>query len=362
MAGGGRLARLVPAPFLHCGPGDPTVLVEAPHWEESGLPRVVLVHDLIPLRAPSSTCPRRARRPLPGPGRLGGRRRSVVTNSDHTRAEAIELLGCEPDSVVTVGAGVSPYFTPADGTDDELFRFYFPALEDRPFVLTVSGSDPRKGTERLVHAMAEVVRAGLDRGPARGGVAHRRVAGRACDRRPDRPSSVTGWCSAARWATSCCGPVTAAPSVTRDALAGRGLRAPGPRVGRVRHPGPGVGHHGPGRGGRHPAGHLRPRATPSRWRAASIGAITDDRAAPDGARGPAGAGGPLDVGGRGRRYGARSRRPGGDRPPGAGRGGACRPGWRWWARSPLSPAGSRSTTAACCGGRRRPEVACASTP
>ena len=57
---------------------------------------------------------------------------------------------------------MSPFFTPADGTDDELFRFYFPALEDRPFVLTVSGSDARKGTERLVQAMGMVARGGVD--------------------------------------------------------------------------------------------------------------------------------------------------------------------------------------------------------
>jgi len=162
-AGGGRLARLVPAPFLHCAPGDPTALVVAPHWEESGLPRVVLVHDLIPLRFPDQYLPSadhlaryRARADWVAGADL------VVTNSEHTRTEVVELLGRDPASVVTVGAGVSPYFTPADGTDSELFRFYFPALEHRPFVMTVSGSDARKGTERLVHAMATVVREGVD--------------------------------------------------------------------------------------------------------------------------------------------------------------------------------------------------------
>ncbi|HUI05107.1 MAG TPA: glycosyltransferase [Acidimicrobiales bacterium] len=163
MAEGGRLARLVPAPFLHCGPDEPGVLVVAPHWEEAGLPRVVLVHDLIPLRFPDQYLPSaehvaryRARADWVAGADL------VVTNSEHTRTEVVELLGRDPAGVVRVGAGVSPYFTPPDGTDAELFRFYFPALEHRPFVMTVSGSDARKGTERLVQAMATVVRDGVD--------------------------------------------------------------------------------------------------------------------------------------------------------------------------------------------------------
>jgi glycosyltransferase involved in cell wall biosynthesis len=77
----------------------------------------------------------------------------ILTNSEYTRREAIELLGCAPTAVVTVGSGVSPFFTPRDGTDDELFRYWLAAVEDRPFVLTVGGSDARKGTERLVEAL-----------------------------------------------------------------------------------------------------------------------------------------------------------------------------------------------------------------
>jgi glycosyltransferase involved in cell wall biosynthesis len=163
LAEGGPVAHHVPAPFLHTGPMDPSVLVVVPHWAETGVPRVVTLHDLIPLRAPERYLPT-----------AGHRERYhvraawvaasdlIVTNSDHTRGEAIELLDCDPEKVVTVGGGVSSFFTPRDGTDDELFRFWFAALEDRPFVLTVGGSDARKGTERLVAAMGEVVRAGLD--------------------------------------------------------------------------------------------------------------------------------------------------------------------------------------------------------
>jgi glycosyltransferase involved in cell wall biosynthesis len=163
LAGHGPLAHHVPAPFLHCGPGDPSALVVAPHWAELGLPRVVTLHDLIPLRAPHHYLPTpahvdryRARAAWVGDAEL------VVTNSEYTRGEAIELLGCDPHRVVTVGAGVSPFFTPRDGTDTELFRFTFGSLEDQPFILTVGGSDVRKGTERLVAALGLLVKGGLD--------------------------------------------------------------------------------------------------------------------------------------------------------------------------------------------------------
>ncbi|HXQ76174.1 MAG TPA: glycosyltransferase family 1 protein, partial [Acidimicrobiales bacterium] len=163
LADGGAIAHHVPAPFLHTGPTDPSVLVTVPHWADAGVARVVTLHDLIPLRDPD--------RYLPTPAHLDRYRARaawvatadlVLTNSEYTRREAIELLECDPAQVVTVGTGVSPFFTPADGTDQELFDHWLPTLEGRPFVLTVGGSDARKGTERLVAAVGRVVNGGAD--------------------------------------------------------------------------------------------------------------------------------------------------------------------------------------------------------
>ncbi len=163
VAAGGPVVHHVPAPFLHCGPLDPSGLVIGPHWEASGLPRVVTLHDLIPLRAPH--------RYLPTPSHLDRYRARarwvtaadlVLADSEFTRCEAIELLGCDPDKIVNIGCGVSPFFTPSDGTDGEHFRWYLGELEERPFVLTVGGSDVRKGTERLISAVGLLVRAGFD--------------------------------------------------------------------------------------------------------------------------------------------------------------------------------------------------------
>jgi glycosyltransferase involved in cell wall biosynthesis len=163
VAGAGPVAHHVPAPFLHSGPLDPTGLVMGPHWAEAGVPRIVTLHDLIPLRAPH--------RYLPTPAHVERYRARarwvasadlVLADSEFTRTEAIELLDCDPDAVVTIGCGVSPFFTPPDGTDAELFQHHLGQLDDRPFVLTVSGSDIRKGTERLVAAMGLLVQAGFD--------------------------------------------------------------------------------------------------------------------------------------------------------------------------------------------------------
>ncbi len=151
------------APFLHVEPGGRAGLAVVEHWARSGVSRVVLLHDLIPLRAP--------RHYLVGPGAqeryraraewVGGAD-LIITNSEHTRSEAVDLLGCDPQQVVTVGVGVLPFFSPPDGTDEELWQFHFRALAGRPHVLTVGGSDARKGTDRAIAALGLLVARGFD--------------------------------------------------------------------------------------------------------------------------------------------------------------------------------------------------------
>jgi glycosyltransferase involved in cell wall biosynthesis len=150
----GRLVYQLVAPFLHCGPGQPASLGVAEHWARTGLPRVATLHDLIPLRAPRHYLPGtadeeryRARAAWVAASDL------LLTNSQYTRQEAIEVLGCPAESVVEVGAGVDRFFSPPDGADEELFRGSLPALAGRRFVMTVGGSDARKGTEQAIAAL-----------------------------------------------------------------------------------------------------------------------------------------------------------------------------------------------------------------
>jgi glycosyltransferase involved in cell wall biosynthesis len=158
-----QLVLHVAAPFLHADPADPDELVVSSHWARTGVPRVTTIYDLIPLRFPGQYLPTvghseryRARADWVAESDL------LLAISDHTRREALELLNIEAERVVTIGTGVSPYFSPPDGSDTELFRFHFPQLGGRPFVLTVSGSDVRKNTERLTTALGHLVNRGWD--------------------------------------------------------------------------------------------------------------------------------------------------------------------------------------------------------
>ena len=50
VADGNPLAHHVPAPFLHTGPLDPSVLVVVPHWAATAVPRVVIVANRVERR------------------------------------------------------------------------------------------------------------------------------------------------------------------------------------------------------------------------------------------------------------------------------------------------------------------------
>lgn len=153
----------VTAPFLHCAPGEPAALGIAEHWVRTAPPRAVLLHDLIPLRAPTHYLPNRARElRYRARAEWVGAADLVLTNSEHTRLEAVNLLGRDPASVVAVGAGVSAFFSPPDGTDEDLWRFHFEELTSAPFLLAVGGSDARKGTERAIAALGQLVPRGFD--------------------------------------------------------------------------------------------------------------------------------------------------------------------------------------------------------
>ena len=163
LAGEGPVAHHVLAPFLHTGPLAADELVNSPHWAESGLPRITTVHDLIPLRAPGHylSTPAQAERYRARAAWVAASD-LVLTNSEYTRQEVLDFLRMDPERVVTAGTGVTPFFSPPDGTDAELFRFYLGRVEDRPFLVTVGGSDARKNTERLIAAVGRMVRSGWD--------------------------------------------------------------------------------------------------------------------------------------------------------------------------------------------------------
>ncbi|MCU1378004.1 MAG: putative Glycosyl transferase group 1 [Acidimicrobiales bacterium] len=143
---------------------------ELSQWPEGDLPPQLLrgdvpvvgtLYDLIPLLFPDRylTDPALASRYR---GRVEQLHQldKILTISEHTRRDALDLLGLDPAKVVTIGFGVSPYFHPLEPGDDPdvAIARHTPEVR-RPFVLTVLGGDPRKNAERLFEAWAEARRA-----------------------------------------------------------------------------------------------------------------------------------------------------------------------------------------------------------
>jgi glycosyltransferase involved in cell wall biosynthesis len=119
----------------------------APHALRGDVPVLTTVYDLIPFRM-FDTPPWNERK-------LQSRYRArvetfhhmdlLLTISEHTRRDVIELLDLEPRRIVNIGAGVSPFFRPRVEGDQR------PPV-DGPFVFCQSGGSPSKNTERLFEA------------------------------------------------------------------------------------------------------------------------------------------------------------------------------------------------------------------
>lgn len=118
-------------------------------------PVAVTHHDLIPLVYPDDyiTTPQ-AR--LWYDHRLESLKRAslVLTNSEFTRSEAIEMLGLRDERVVCISCAASAQFAPTDvdqAKRDDVFAHYGIT---RPFVMYTGGADPRKNIEGLVRAFS----------------------------------------------------------------------------------------------------------------------------------------------------------------------------------------------------------------
>jgi glycosyltransferase involved in cell wall biosynthesis len=130
-----------------------------PHAIRGDIPTIATLYDLIPMRMMD--------RPPWNDEKLARRTRAraeqlhhvdlVLTISEHTRRDAIELLDLDPRRLVCIGAGVSDSFRPAAPGESPslLLAQHVPAIT-RPFVFCQSGGAPHKNTERLLQAFASV--------------------------------------------------------------------------------------------------------------------------------------------------------------------------------------------------------------
>ncbi len=135
---------------------------------------VVVIHDAAALRHPEAYSSRYVayqRRMLPA---LARRARLVITVSEFSGRELVELLGVSPDRVVVVPGGVDVRFAdPRLRADAERVRAKLALAQ--PYVLAVGTASARKRLDLLVpgaRALAErgidLVLAGSDRGYLRG--------------------------------------------------------------------------------------------------------------------------------------------------------------------------------------------------
>jgi glycosyltransferase involved in cell wall biosynthesis len=119
---------------------------------------VVVIHDAAVLRHPgwySRAYAAWQRRLLPAVAR---RALHVVTVSEFSRGELIDVLGLAPEHVSVIAGGVGPSFTPQ--ADPEPARRAY-RLE-RPYVLCVASQVARKNLGALAPAAADLAREGVD--------------------------------------------------------------------------------------------------------------------------------------------------------------------------------------------------------
>jgi glycosyltransferase involved in cell wall biosynthesis len=139
-----RAARRVGAQLVHLPTPAPV--------RAAGMPLVVTVLDLLPLRHPELfTRQTRAHTRLYVP--FVRRATRLIVPSHYTRAEAIELLRVPPDRVVVIPIGRAPRFSPRavdrDALEAEL------GVGER-YVLTVGTLEPRKNLVTVLRAFRRV--------------------------------------------------------------------------------------------------------------------------------------------------------------------------------------------------------------
>ncbi len=121
-----------------------------------GTRTVLTIHDLSFERWPDETMPGMLHFLRAVVPRSARRADHVITDSEATRRDVIELYGLPPERVTAISLGVDPRFGPqAPAGEGDRIRAKL-GLPAGPFILTVGTMQPRKNHRRLVRAFARV--------------------------------------------------------------------------------------------------------------------------------------------------------------------------------------------------------------
>ncbi len=168
-----RLPRLNPQRYRVIKPPQKLAHKAGHAWEQAALPllardaqliyspanlaplasrrNVVVIHDVAALRHPewySSAYVRYQRALLP---RLAQRARLVITVSEFSKQELVDVLGADPERIVVVPNGVDERFNPTQRT-----------AHDRPYVLVVGTRIARKNVAALEESGRRLSALGID--------------------------------------------------------------------------------------------------------------------------------------------------------------------------------------------------------
>ena len=123
-------------------------------------PGVVTIHDCIHLRFPQQF-------PKPGSNLYANRmiRRAVaksdrvLTVSEATRADLVELVNADPSKIEVIPHGCDPYFLePVDNLELSKVAEKYSLDLDRPFLLSVTNIKPHKNLKRLLESFGQLWR------------------------------------------------------------------------------------------------------------------------------------------------------------------------------------------------------------
>lgn len=121
------------------------------------LPQVVTVHDVIPLKFPEYAGGRGMQAYLRLVSVATRRATQVVADSNHSRGDAIALLGLDPARVTAVPLAAGPEFANPVAADSVARVRARLGLEGRRIVFNVAGFDVRKNVGTLLRAYARAL-------------------------------------------------------------------------------------------------------------------------------------------------------------------------------------------------------------